>query len=133
MTLLLGPSVVLVGASTVSALVALLLVGVPAALNLRRRFGPALPPAPAAGLTTVVASPVLGTLCTPELRLAWRRSYLTLVELPAGAARAQLVAVRQSILDTLTRRDGDGFRRWLAAGARAGGDPARYPATGPGG
>jgi len=49
-----------------------------------------------------------------------------------GSGRGELVAVRLSILDELERRDADGFRRWLAAGARPGGDPARYLATGPG-
>ena len=49
-----------------------------------------------------------------------------------GSDRGELVAVRLSILDELERRDADGFRRWLAAGARPGGDPARYLATGPG-
>jgi hypothetical protein len=90
------------------------------------------PLAPATGLTAVVASPVFGTLSTPELCLAWRRSFLALVELPAGPARGELVAVRQSILDELERRDAAAFRRWLDAGARAGGDPARYLATGSG-
>ena len=49
-----------------------------------------------------------------------------------GSDRGELVAVRLSILDELERRDAHGFRRWLAAGARPGGDPARYLATGPG-
>ena len=62
-----------------------------------------------------------------------RPRYRTLVDLPAGAARGELVAVGLSILEELERRDADGFRRWLAAGARPGGDPARYLATGPGG
>jgi hypothetical protein len=123
--------VVLLGASTASVLAALLPVGVPAALHLRRRFGPAQPPAPSTGLTALVPSLVPGTLSIAELCLAWRRSYVTLVDLPAGPARAQLVALRQSILDELERRDGDGFRRRLHAGARAGGD-VRYLATGPG-
>jgi len=60
----------------------------------------------------------------------WRPSYRTLLDLPAGATRGELVAVRLSILDELERRDADGFRRWLAAGARPGGDPTRYLATG---
>jgi hypothetical protein len=76
---------------------------------------------------------VLGTLSTPELCLAWRRSYLTLVDLPAGSARCELVAMRQSMLDELERRDSAGFQRWLDDGARAGGDPGRYLAAGPGG
>jgi len=56
-----------------------------------------------------------------------------LVDLPAGADRGELVVVGLSILDELERRDADGFRRRLAAGARPGGDSARYLATGPGG
>ncbi len=124
--------VVLLGTSTASVLVALLLVGDPAAPHLRRRPDPAQPPTPAIALAAVVASPVFGTLATPELCLAWRRSYLTLVDVPAGPAAAQLIALRQSTLDQLEQRDGEGFRRWLDAGARGGGDPARYLAAGPG-
>ena len=62
----------------------------------------------------------------------WRPGYRSLVDLPAGATRGELVAVGLSILDERERRDADGFRRWLAAAARPGGDPARYLATGPG-
>lgn len=43
-----------------------------------------------------------------------RPGYRTLVDLPAGAARGELVAVGLSILEELERRDADGFRRWLA-------------------
>ena len=62
----------------------------------------------------------------------WRPSYRRLVYLPAGAAAGSWSRVRLSILDELERRDADGFRRWLAAGARPGGDTARHLATGPG-
>jgi hypothetical protein len=125
---------VLLGPSLQSALIAILLVGVPAAVHLWRRFRlPAEPATPPVQLPAVVPSPMLGTLSTPELCLAWRRSYLTLVDLPAGPARVEIVAVRQSMLDELERRDSDGFHRWLDAGARAGGDPGRYLATGDGG
>ena len=61
-----------------------------------------------------------------------RPRHRTLIDLPAGAACGELVAVGLSILDELERRDADGFRRWLAAGARPGGDTARHLATGPG-
>lgn len=125
---------VVLGPSLPSVLIALVFVGGPAAYLLRKRFRlpaePAVAALPAVDLPAVVPSPVLGTLTTPELCLAWRRSYLTLVELPAGPARVELVAVRQSMLDELERRDSDGFHRWLSAGARAGGDPGRYLATG---
>jgi len=124
---------VVLGPSIPSALLALLLIGVPVAFHVRRKLrlprelAPVAVPPPADH-----PSPVLATLSTPELCLAWRRSYLTLVELPAGAARSELVTVRQSMLDELDRRDTDGFHRWLDDGARASGDPARYltPDTG---
>lgn len=131
---LIGTGVVaLLGGSIQSVLVALLLVGVPAYFHVRRRFRPPEPEPPAVQLPATVPSPVLGSLSTPELCLAWRRSYLTLVDLPAGPGRGELVAVRQSMLDELERRDSDGFRRWLEAGARAGGDPGRFLSAGPGG
>ena len=115
---------VILGPSVPAALLALLLVGVPVALHLRTKRRP---------LPADDPSPVLGTLSTPELCLAWRRSYRTLVDLPAGAARNELVTVRQSMLDEFERRDADGFHRWLDEGARASGDPGRYLATDTGG
>ncbi len=123
---------VLLGPSLQSVLIALLFVGGAGAHVLRERFR-RRPDAAAPVVVTlpaVVSSPVLDTLSTPELCLAWRRSYLTLVQLPTGPARVALVAVRQSMLDELERRDNAGFHRWLDAGARAGGDPGRYLATG---
>jgi hypothetical protein len=123
--------VVLLGPSTASVLVAFLLVGVRGALLARRALRPVqavTPPVP-----IDVQSPVLAMLSTPELCLAWRRSYLALGELPTGPARGELVTLRQSMLDEIERRDPAGFQRWLDAGARAGSDPGRYLATGPGG
>jgi len=125
--------VVLLGTSTASVLVALLIVAGPAALLLRRSFRPVPPPATALPLSAEVRPPSLATLSTPELCLAWRRSYLALGDLPTGPARGELVMLRQSMLDELERRDPAGFHRWLNAGARAGGDPGRYLAAGPGG
>jgi hypothetical protein len=124
--------VVLLGTSTASVLVALVVVGGPAALLVRRGFRPVEPVALALPLSAEVRPLVLATLSTPELCLAWRRSYIALGDLPAGPARGELVALRQSMLDELERRDPAGFHRWLDAGARAGGDPGRYLATGPG-
>ena len=123
---------VLLGPSVQSFLIAALLVGVPTAVRLRGLLRPAEPRPLDVPLPDAVPFPVPATLSTSELCLAWRRSYLTLVELPAGVARGELVAVRQSMLDELERRDSHGFHRWLDDGARAGGDPARYLATGPG-
>lgn len=123
--------VVLLGTSPASVLVALLVVGVPAVLFVRRSFRPVESAAPAPPLSAEVSCPVLATLSTPELCLAWRRSYLALGDLPAGPDRGELVTLRQSMLDELERRDPVGFRRWLEAGARAGGDPGRYLTPGP--
>lgn len=77
------------------------------------------PPARRAGM-------VAGGLSLPDLCLAWRRSYLALLTLPAGPAKCEVVQLRQHLLDELERRDGDGFRRWLDTGPRAGADPGRY-------
>jgi hypothetical protein len=91
-----------------------------------------------AGIGVAVAEPTVAaarppvrpeTLSTPELCLAWRRSYLALLDTPPGPARDELVRVRGSLLDELERRDHAGFTRWLEAGARAGSDPTRYLTT----
>ncbi len=68
-------------------------------------------------------------LSTAELCLAWRRSYLALLDLPPGPGRCELVRLRGCLLDELERRDPAGLTRWLADGARAGSDPGRYLAT----
>jgi len=80
----------------------------------RRTWGPA-------GIRVAVTEPTVAaarppvrpeTLSTPSLCLAWRRSYLALLDAPPGPAR-----------DELERRDHAGFTRWLEAGARAGQRP----------
>lgn len=78
----------------------------------------------------VCAAPLVPQeLSTQELCLAWRRSYIALLDLPAGYARDEVVRVRKDLLDELERRDPAGFARWLETGARAGSDPGRYLAT----
>lgn len=72
---------------------------------------------------------VPGELSTPELCLAWRRSYVALLDVPAGPGRCEIVRIRERLLDEIERRDRDGFTRWLETGARAGSDPGRYLAT----
>jgi hypothetical protein len=72
---------------------------------------------------------VPGELSTPELCLAWRRSYFALLDVPAGPGRCEIVRIRERLLDEIERRDRDGFTRWLATGARAGSDPGRYLTT----
>lgn len=97
----------------------------------RRTWGPA-------GIGAAVAEPTVAatrppvrpeTLSTPGLCLAWRRSYLALLDAPPGPSRDELVRVRECLLDELERRDHAGFTRWLEAGARAGSDPTRYLTT----
>jgi hypothetical protein len=68
-------------------------------------------------------------LSTPELCLAWRRSYLALLDVTSYPARCDIVRMRECLLDELERRDRDGFTRWLDTGARAGSDPGRYLST----
>jgi hypothetical protein len=123
--------VVLLGTSTASVLVAVLVIGVPAAVLVLRRFQPVERVRPAVA-SAEMPSPAAATLSTPELCLAWRRSYLALEDLPPGPDRNELVTLRQSMLDELERRDPAGFGRWLDSGARAGGDPGRYLAADPG-
>jgi len=79
-------------------------------------------PPPSAG----VAPDALDALSTPQLCLAWRSSYLRLHRVTSSPATAQIVLVRQRMLDELERRDRAGFERWLSTGARAASDPSRY-------
>jgi hypothetical protein len=97
----------------------------------RRTWGPAGTGDAVAEPTVAAARPPVRpeTLSTPGLCLAWRRSYLALLDAPPGPTRDELVRVRECILDELERRDHAGFTRWLEAGARAGSDPTRYLTT----
>jgi hypothetical protein len=70
--------------------------------------------------------PVPADLSTPELCLAWRRTYLVLLEVSADTPRDDIVALRERLLDEIERRDPAGFTRWLETGARAGSDPGRF-------
>lgn len=92
-----------------------------------RAVGSDEPPVAAAQLLLIAP----GELSTLELCLAWRRSYVVLLDVPAGPCRGDLVRIREYLLDELERRDSDGFTRWLDAGARAGSDPSRYLAADP--
>ncbi|MFG1644121.1 hypothetical protein ACGFMK_27870 [Amycolatopsis sp. NPDC049252] len=74
--------------------------------------------------------PPAASMSTAELCAAWRRSYVELQKADEAAARHDVVARRQEYLDELEHRNRDGFARWLASGARAGGDPQRYLTAG---
>lgn len=70
--------------------------------------------------------PAVGDATTAELRLAWRRSWFTMSDLPQGPLRHQVADLRAEILDELERRHPDPVRRWLESGARANGDPLQF-------
>jgi hypothetical protein len=70
--------------------------------------------------------PVPADLSTPELCLAWQRTYLVLLDVNADTPRDDIVALRERLLDEIERRDPAGFTRWLETGARAGSDPGRF-------
>jgi hypothetical protein len=74
--------------------------------------------------------PALSDLSTVDLCAAWRRSYFELLRAVDAPVRERLVRQRQEYLDELERRDGAGFARWLANGARASSDPGHYLTTG---
>ena len=87
---------------------------------------------PAAEVVPVAEPPLPLTfqaLSTPELCLAWWRSYLALLDVASYPARCNIVGMRECLLDELERRERDGFTRWLDTGARAGSDPGRYLST----
>ena len=61
-----------------------------------------------------------------ELCLAWRRSFVDLLDASTPDSAASVAAYRQLLLDELELRSPGGFAEWLASGARAASDPARY-------
>jgi hypothetical protein len=66
------------------------------------------------------------TLTDAELCRVWRASYVGLQHTHSPAARMRLVQRRQACLDEFERRNPAGFATWLASGARAASDPARF-------
>jgi hypothetical protein len=70
--------------------------------------------------------PAVATMTDHELCLAWRRSYVELERADSAESRAAIAGFRGRVLDELERRNPTGFEDWLASGARAAGDPARY-------
>ncbi|WP_328457913.1 hypothetical protein [Amycolatopsis sp. NBC_00438] len=78
----------------------------------------------------VPALPAAASMSTAELCVAWQRSYVALQKADEAATWHEVVRRRQEYLDELEHRNRDGFARWLASGARAGGDPQRYLTAG---
>jgi hypothetical protein len=101
----------------------------PATGLLLRIAQPAVPPAadpsphPAA-LPAFAPSPA--GLSTEQLCRAWQHSYFALLDLPADAARTDVVRLREQLLDEIERRDPVGFARWIDTDARPGNNPGRY-------
>lgn len=61
-----------------------------------------------------------------SLCLAWRKTYVALQRVHAPTWTLRVAQRRQELLDELERRNATGFSAWLAAGARAAGDPSKY-------
>jgi hypothetical protein len=68
----------------------------------------------------------LGSLGDAALCWAWRRSFRLLEAAGSAAERLSVVEQRQRYLDELARRSPEGVAAWLAAGARASGNPLPY-------
>lgn len=128
-------------------LLALLLVGVAAGRHVVRgtRHRPDQPPVgPVRSVAVVVPAPApesesafAADQSAPDLTgwddhrlaLAWRSSYLRLQRLLQAHQCAGVDAVareRGHYLDEIERRHPEGFRAWIASGARAPSDPSRY-------
>ena len=82
--------------------------------------------APRDDLGETTSQVVVEEMTDRELCLAWRRSYVELEHADSAETRASIARFRGWVLDELERRNPTGFDDWLASGARAPSDPARY-------
>jgi len=80
-------------------------------------------------------TPTVETMAPAELCMAWRRSFVELQRTGSVETMATIADFRRQLLDELERRNPGGFEQWMASGARAPSDPARYllapPTTSP--
>jgi hypothetical protein len=74
----------------------------------------------------VAVARCLCELSDEELCLAWRRSFKQLQTAAGADRRSAMADVRRAYLDELERRQPEAFDAWIASGARAAGDPARF-------
>ncbi len=81
---------------------------------------------PSSGLQPAQVLVEPGLLTDAELCRAWRASYRALQDGSSGPPTMESIAVRQSVLDELERRNSRGLAAWLASGARAAGNPLPY-------
>jgi hypothetical protein len=80
------------------------------------------------GASAIEPAEDLETLDDEALCLAWRRSFPRLEAADTSEDRLVVVEQRQRYLDELHRRSPKGVAAWLAAGARASGNPLPYVA-----
>jgi hypothetical protein len=66
------------------------------------------------------------SLTDEDLCLAWASSIRALRKADSVDSFIRIVEARRACLDELERSDPEGFSRWLASGARAASDPARF-------
>lgn len=90
--------------------------------------------APGGRPNTMEAGPMVpmryADLDLAELCRVWRASYPSLEAARADPVRlSAAIEQRRACLDELQRRDPVGFARWMASGARAASDPAKFLAT----
>src|SRR4051794_19125468 len=71
----------------------------------------------------------VGALSDEELCLRWRRSFVTIEHLDDPRLVDHIARRRRGLLDEIERRHPAQFAQWLAAGARAAGNPARFLTT----
>jgi len=135
----------LIGLLGAPALVLLALLGVcsPAVLRrlLTRKPGPAAsrehpapaPPAPGHPAPTSPTPtptrpppPPCQSYSDAELCWRWRTSFAALQRTVSPDERLRLIETRSALLEELSRRDPEGFARWLNSGARAASDPSRF-------
>jgi hypothetical protein len=79
------------------------------------------------GEPSVITADAVRRMTGAELCQTWRRSYMILSSTRGLRERAQVVWLRQMILDEMEIRDPAGLRAWLLrAGARTAGAPDRF-------
>jgi hypothetical protein len=71
----------------------------------------------------------IGALSDEELCLEWRRSFVLIEHLADPRLTDHIARRRSGYLDEIERRHPRQFAQWLAAGARAASDPARFLAS----
>lgn len=123
-------STLTIGSPPLALLVVLLAVTTsPAVVRLQIRSARSDPVPPAARPAAEPPKPdcrILEELDDDELFRLWRGMFWELGSQPNVDELSRLVALRQSCLDELARRNPDALRAWLDSGARASGGPERF-------